>query len=82
MTQKERTNGQRLERVPIETISAAERYGRSEHPVSLRLVGVTEADVQLQIERLVLTFGHLIATSAPKQSGKGQEWIAYGTIVQ
>jgi hypothetical protein len=79
---KQRTNGQQLERVPIETISAAERYGRAEHPVSLRLVGVTEADVQLQIERLVLTFGTLLQATEPRQSGKGQEWIAYGTILQ
>jgi len=78
---KQRTNGQKLERVPIETISAAERYGKAAHPVSLRLVGVTADDVQLQIERLVLTFGPLLQATEPKQSGRGPEWIAYGTIV-
>ncbi len=55
--------------------------GLTEHAVSIRLVGVTEADVQTQINRLERTFGELIQMTRPKQSGRGIEWIAYGTIV-
>ena len=78
----ERTKGQDLARIRIDEVSAAQRYGRSEHPVSVRFVGITEADIQLQIERMALSFGNLCVFTAPKQSGQGPAWIAYGTIVQ
>lgn len=55
--------------------------GLSEHAVSIRLVGVTEADIRLQITRLEKTFGSLVMMTAPRQSGRGSEWIAYGTIM-
>lgn len=49
--------------------------------VSIRLVGEREEDVQLQVQRLEKVFGSLIAMTAPRQSGRGIEWIAYGTLL-
>lgn len=49
--------------------------------VSIRLVGESEADVKLQVQRLEKAFGSLIALTAPRQSGRGIEWIAYGTLL-
>jgi hypothetical protein len=49
--------------------------------VSIRLVGEKEADVTLQITRLKKAFGSLIELTQPKQSGRGIEWIAYGTLL-
>jgi hypothetical protein len=49
--------------------------------VSIRLIGEQEADVKLQIERLQKAFGSLIQLTQPKQSGRGIEWIAYGTLL-
>lgn len=72
MTQRERQR---------HTTSTIAEYGTSQHAVSVRLVGVTEQDTQLQLDRMVLCFGALFVATAPKQSGHGREWIAYGTIV-
>ena len=55
--------------------------GLTEHAVSIRLIGVTRADVETQIERLNKAFGELLVMTQPRQTGKGVEWIAYGTII-
>lgn len=49
--------------------------------VSIRLVGANERDVGLQVQRLELVFGSSIRMTAPRQSGRGVEWIAYGTLL-
>lgn len=51
-------------------------------PVSIRLVGATSSDVAIQVSRLQRGFGGKIAMSEPRQSGRGAEWIAYGTILR
>lgn len=56
--------------------------GAIEHAVSLRLIGVTLADVQMVITRLESKFGRSIALTQPRQSGRGEEWIAYGTFTE
>jgi hypothetical protein len=52
------------------------------HPVSLRLVGLSESDVQLAIDRLQRALGAAFRPTQPRQSGRGEEWIAYGTITE
>jgi len=59
----------------------AQECGLATNAVSVRLVGVSAEDVSLQIKRLEKTFGALILMSQPRQSGKGTEWIAYGTLI-
>lgn len=54
--------------------------GLIEHAISIRLIGVTKADLDTQIARLEAAFGTTIAMTQPRQSGHGQEWIAYGTV--
>lgn len=49
--------------------------------VSIRLVGEREDDVKVQARRLELAFGSLISLTQPKQSGRGIEWIVYGTLL-
>lgn len=49
--------------------------------VSIRLVGESEADVMLQVERLEKAFGSLIRMTRASRSGRGVEWIAYGTLL-
>lgn len=53
----------------------------AQNAVSIRLVGVSRSDLEIQITRLELMFGALITMTQPRQSGRGAEWIAYGTIV-
>ncbi len=55
--------------------------GLAKNAVSLRLVGVSEEDVTIQIKRLERTFGTLVMMTQPRQSGRGEEWIAYGTLI-
>ncbi len=55
--------------------------GLASTAVSIRLVGEKESDVRIQIERLERAFGSLIKLTAPRQSGRGVEWIAYGTLL-
>jgi len=55
--------------------------GLASTAVSIRLIGEKESDVQIQIERLTKAFGSLIQLTAPRQSGRGIEWIAYGTLL-
>jgi hypothetical protein len=55
--------------------------GLASTAVSIRLVGEKEADVQIQIQRLERAFGSLVKLTAPRQSGRGIEWIAYGTLL-
>ena len=55
--------------------------GLAGSPVSIRLVGVSKADLDVQIERLDKAFGGLVKMTQPRQTGKGAEWIAYGTIL-
>ncbi len=67
-------------RDPVVAAFVAE-CGLATTAVSIRLVGEKEADVALQIERLKKAFGSLIELTQPKQSGRGIEWIAYGTLL-
>lgn len=53
-----------------------------QHPVSVRLVGVTSEDVQLALAQLAQQFGRRFMPTQPRQSGRGEEWIAYGTITE
>jgi len=55
--------------------------GLATSAVSIRLIGEREEDVTLQKERLERVFGSLIALTAPRQSGRGVEWIVYGTLL-
>jgi hypothetical protein len=55
--------------------------GLAGSPVSIRLVGVSKADLDIQIQRLERAYGGLVRMTTPRQSGKGSEWIAYGTIL-
>lgn len=55
--------------------------GLASTAVSIRLIGEKELDVQIQIDRLQRAFGSLIQLTSPKQSGRGIEWIAYGTLL-
>lgn len=52
------------------------------HPVSVRLVGVTAEDVQATLAQLQETFGRRFMPTQPRQSGRGDEWIAYGTVTE
>lgn len=65
---------------PVVARFAAE-CGLATTAVSIRLVGESEADVRLQVQRLEKAFGSLVAMTAPRQSGRGKEWIAYGTLL-
>jgi len=56
-------------------------FGVLQHAVSIRLVGVSESDLKLQIDRLERAFGKTIAMASPRR-GSGVEWIVYGTITQ
>lgn len=51
-------------------------------PVSIRLVGTTAEDVQIQLDRITKAFGQVAQMTAPRQSGRGSEWIAYGTLLR
>lgn len=55
--------------------------GLASTAVSIRLVGEKESDVQIQIQRLERAFGSLVKMTRPSQSGRGIEWIAYGTLL-
>ena len=58
-----------------------EECGLAGSPVSIRLVGVTKADLEIQIARLEKSLGGLLRMTQPGQTGRGSEWIAYGTIL-
>lgn len=58
-----------------------EECGLAGSPVSIRLVGNSRADLDIQIARLEKSLGGLLRMTLPKQSGRGLEWIAYGSIL-
>jgi hypothetical protein len=74
-------NAQRLELSDPTVARFAQECGLAKNAVSIRLVGVSEEDVKIQIARLERAFGALIMMTQARQSGKGMEWIAYGTLV-
>jgi len=78
---KHHRTGQALDRRDPAVKQFAQECGLTEHAVSLRLVGVSFADVQTQIDRLKRAYGPDILLTSARQSGRGQEWIAYGTII-
>lgn len=79
---RQRHNEQRLERSdPAVAMFLAECNGLA-HPVSLRLVGVEQADVELVLERLKRALGAALKPTQARQSGNGPEWILYGTITE
>jgi hypothetical protein len=78
---RQQRNGQSPDRRDPAVNRFMAECGISEHAVSIRLIGVTEADVKKQLDRLRLAFGAGIQLTSPRQSGRGPEWIAYGTII-
>jgi hypothetical protein len=77
---KPKPNGQELDLSNPGVARFAAQCGIAQNAVSIRLVGVSAEDVQLQIDRLSRAYGPMLAMTRPAQSGKGLEWIAYGTI--
>lgn len=78
---KHSRTGQSLDRRDPAVKQFTSECGLSEHAVPIRLIGVSFADVKKQIDRLNQAFGPAIQLTNPRQSGRGQEWIAYGTII-
>lgn len=77
-----RHDDQRLDRSdPKVAMFLAECDGLA-HPVSLRLVGVEQGDVELVLKRLERALGAALRPTQARQSGNGPEWIAYGTITE
>lgn len=78
---KHQRTAQRLELSDPTVARFAQECGLAKNAVSIRLVGVSAEDVGIQIARLERTFGALIMMTQPRQSGRGEEWIAYGTLI-
>lgn len=78
MTQRER---QSIDRRDPTVAKFIQECGLATTAVSIRLVGESEADVMLQVERLEKVFGSLIRMTRASTSGRGIEWIAYGTLL-
>jgi hypothetical protein len=74
-------HAQALDRSDPKVAAFTAECGLTQHAVSIRLIGVTFDDVQTQVRRLESSFGLLVQMTQPRQSGRGQEWIAYGTII-
>lgn len=79
--QRQRARGEQVDISRPEIRAWMAEFGTLEHAVSIRLIGVSQADLKLQIERLEKAFGRTIAMASPRR-GNGVEWIAYGTITQ
>ena len=78
---RQHNNGQKLELSDPTVARFARECGLAKNAVSIRLVGVNQEDVDIQISRVKQAFGPLIKMTQPRQSGHGLEWIAYGTII-
>lgn len=50
-------------------------------PVSLRLISADRGEIDQLVTRLKEFFGEELHISNPNQSGRGLEWIAYGTFI-
>jgi len=78
---KHHHNGQQLDLSDPIVAKFALECGLATNAVSIRIIGVSRDDLQVQIARLERSFGRLIMMTEPRQSGRSTEWIAYGTIV-
>lgn len=81
MKPRQLRQAQRLNLDDPQVRSFAAQCGLSEHPVSVRLVGVLEKDVAIQLERLKAAYGDRIQLTQPRYSAKGKAWVCYGTII-
>lgn len=79
---RQRNNTQELDRRDPAVATFLAECDGLDHPVSLRLVGMRQEDVNLVLLRLQRALGAALKPTQARQSGRGEEWIAYGTITE
>jgi len=76
-----RIAAQRIDRSDPAVARWVAECGLAAHAVSLRLIGPDEADVKLQVDRLKIAFGPLLAVTRIQATQNGREYVAYGTLL-
>lgn len=77
---KHQRHAQQIDRSDPAVARFIRECGMADNAVTIKLVGASQNDLQIQIERLMKTFGPMITMTAPRM-GRFNEWIVMGTIL-